>query len=108
MEKVKKAAAVRGPSYIHCHSPCPTGWGIDTKDVVKVARLAVSTGFVALFEIVDGQRRLTKRRGRKVPVEEYLKHQARFRHVLDDPELLARIQEGVDARYAELEKTLAA
>jgi pyruvate ferredoxin oxidoreductase beta subunit len=105
IERVQKAAAVRGPSYIHCHSPCPTGWGIDTKNVVEVARQAVQTGCVVLFEIDQGVRRITKR-VKKVPVEAYLRHQARFRHVLDDPALLAEIQRSVDESHAALLATL--
>jgi pyruvate ferredoxin oxidoreductase beta subunit len=99
--KVQSAAAVRGPSYIHCHTPCPTGWGIPTEDAIKVARLAVQTGCIVLYEIVDGQRRITKKIRKGKPVEEYLKHQARFRHVLEDPERLAEIQAAVDRAYEE-------
>jgi pyruvate ferredoxin oxidoreductase beta subunit len=99
MEKVGKAAAVRGPSYIHCHSPCPTGWGIDTKDIVKVARLAVTTGCVALYELVDGERRMTKKVSKRKPIGEYLKYQARFKHVMDDEEAIAEIQRGVDDNF---------
>ncbi len=99
IERVQKAAAVRGPSYVHCHSPCPTGWGIDTKDVVTVARLAVRTGCVLMYEVENGQRRLTKRISNRKPVAEYLAHQARFRHAMADEALLADIQRGVDERY---------
>ncbi len=99
MDKVEKAAAVRGPSYIHVHSPCPTGWGLDTKDVIEVGRLAVKTGCVVLYEIVDGVRRLTKRIGKRAPVEQYLSTQARFKHVLDDPETIAQIQAAVDKSF---------
>jgi len=102
IERVKKAAAVRGPSYIHCHSPCPTGWGMDPAHTVKVSQLAVRTGCVVLYEIEDGVRRLTKPIARRKPVAEYLQHQARFRHVLGDPDALAGIQAGVDARYEAL------
>jgi pyruvate ferredoxin oxidoreductase beta subunit len=100
MEKVKKAASVRGPSYIHCHSPCPTGWGMPTKDVVEVGRLAVKSGCVVLYEIEDGVRRITQRVAKRVPVGDYLAPQARFRHVVDDPEALSAIQRSVDEHYA--------
>ena len=100
IERTKRAAEVRGPSYIHCHSPCPTGWGMEPGHTVEAARMAVQTGCVVLQEIVDGERRITKRVGRRKPVQEYLRFQSRFRHVLDDPEALATIQAGVDARYA--------
>jgi pyruvate ferredoxin oxidoreductase beta subunit len=102
MDKVTKAAAVRGPSYIHCSSPCPTGWGIDSKDIVKVAQLAVQTGCVVLYEIEDGVRKLTKKVGKPKPVVEYLKYQARYRHVLDDEDALAEIQAGVDEAREQL------
>jgi pyruvate ferredoxin oxidoreductase beta subunit len=104
IERVQKAASVRGPSYIHCHSPCPTGWGIDTKDTVKAARLAVETGCIVLFEVENGVRRVTKK-VRKKPVEAYLELQSRFRHVLGDPEALESVQKAVDEAY---EATLAA
>jgi pyruvate ferredoxin oxidoreductase beta subunit len=99
MEKVKKAAAVRGPSYIHCHAPCPTGWGIDTKDIIEVSRLAVQTGCVILFEIENGVRRLNRKVTKRKPVEEYLKHQARFRHIVEDSDALAEIQNGIDESF---------
>ena len=48
MEKVQKAAAVRGPSYIHCHSPCPTGWtGIAGSGPRRGARTTNATSKVA-------------------------------------------------------------
>lgn len=95
MKRVQKAMNTRGPSYIHCHTPCPPGWGIDTKDVIKVAKLAVQTGFVKLYEIDRGVRQTTKRIAKPKPVEEYLKYQARFKHILEDKAMLAKIREGV-------------
>ena len=108
MEKVQKAAAVRGPSYIHCHCPCPTGWGVDTKDVVNVARLAVETGCVVLYEYEDGERRLSKKVRKRKPVEEYLRWQGRFRHILNDPDAIAEIQRGVDEGFEALMARMAA
>jgi len=99
VDKVQKAARVRGPSYIHVHSPCPTGWGIDTSQVVEVARLAVKSGCVVLHEIVDGQRRVTKKVRKSVPVIDYIRPQGRYRHLLDDPEALALLQAAVDSAY---------
>jgi pyruvate ferredoxin oxidoreductase beta subunit len=95
MERVRKAMETRGPSYIHCHTPCPPGWGIDEKDVITVAQLAVQTGFVKLFEIENGERRVTKKVTRPKPVEEYLRYQARYRHLLGDEEKLEKIRSEV-------------
>ncbi len=99
MEKVQKAAAIRGPTYIHCHSPCPTGWGLETKDVIEVGRLAVKAGAVVLYEIENGVRRLTKRIGKRIPVEQYLLIQGRFKHLADDPAGIQRIQDAVDTAF---------
>jgi len=52
-----------------------------------------------MHEIENGVRRLTKKVGRRKPVEEYLRLQTRFRHVLEDPEALAEIQRDVDERF---------
>jgi pyruvate ferredoxin oxidoreductase beta subunit len=106
MEKVQKAAAIRGPSYIHCHSPCPTGWGIPSSEIVDVSRLAVQTGAVVLYEVVNGERRLTKRVSKRKPIEEYLRHQARFRHLVDDAQAVAEIQRDIDASFNALIATL--
>lgn len=99
IERVQKAAAVRGPSYIHCHSPCPTGWGFDTAQLVQVARAAVQTGCVVLYEIEDGVRKATRRVKKRAPVGDYLKFQARFRHLVDDVEAVAQIQAAVDESF---------
>lgn len=104
MTKIEKAALVRGPTYIHVHSPCPTGWGIETRNIVKAAKLSVQTGCVVLTEIENGVRRLTKTVKKRKPIDEYLALQARFRHVMNDPEAIAEIQRGVDEAY---EATLA-
>ena len=99
IERVQKAAQVRGPSYIHCHSPCPTGWGMDPKDTVAAAKLAVETGSVVLYEIEHGVRRATRRVPRRKPVREYLALQRRFRHLTDDPQALEAMQAVVDRGY---------
>ena len=99
MERVKKAAAVRGPSYVHCHAPCPPGWSVDSDKVIEVARLAVQTGLVVLYEVEDGVYRLTKRVSKRKPIEAYLEHQGRFRHLLENREAIATLQRGVDQAF---------
>lgn len=61
--------------------PCPLGWGSDTGDTIRVARLAVESGLFPIFEAEQGE--VTGRRTirRPVPVEEYLKLQGRFAHL---------------------------
>ncbi len=83
--KVKRAIEFEGAKYLHVHAPCVTGWGIDGKLTVEVARLAVETGLYPLVEYENGRLvRVMKLKKRK-PVEEYLKIQRRFRHLFKHP-----------------------
>ncbi|MGE5279950.1 MAG: thiamine pyrophosphate-dependent enzyme [Deltaproteobacteria bacterium] len=98
-KKVKKALAIKGPKYIQIHVPCPLGWRHEPGLSFDIAKLAVETGLYPIFEIENG--RLTPRTIAKIkPVEEYLKPQGRFRHVLKDPEALKQVQAVADANIA--------
>ena len=100
IEKLRKAASVRGFRYIHLHAPCPTGWRFDPSETVEIARLAVETGLWVLFEAERGkvtispQSRPYADRSRRKPVAEYLKRQGRFREVTDD--LVRELEREVD------------
>ncbi len=103
MERLEKAAKVRGPSYIHCHCPCPTGWGVETKDIIKVSQLAVKTRCIVMYEIENGVRRPTRKVSKKkTPVLEYLKYQARYRHLNEDSPALVELQQAVDDGFEAL------
>ena len=77
--KVKNALSIEGPKYIHILAPCPLGWGHPGELTVKICRLAKDTGLFPIFEIIDGKVTNVKKIPVKVPVEEYLKLQGRFR-----------------------------
>jgi len=83
-DKFVKAKKIKGTRYIHLSIPCPPGWGYPARDTVKMGRLAVETGIVALFEVEDGKFRFTGRsktmaeRGNRLPVVNYLEKQDRF------------------------------
>lgn len=83
--KVKKAATFEGAKYIQIHSPCVTGWGIDGKDSIEVAKLAVETGLYPLVEYEHGKLTSVRKIKDRKPVEEYLKVQRRFRHLFKHP-----------------------
>ncbi len=80
--KVTKAMEVRGARYIEIFVPCPLGWGSKPGDTVKLARLAVESGMYPLFEGEYGELSGVTRIRHKIKVEEYLKLQRRFAHVL--------------------------
>jgi pyruvate ferredoxin oxidoreductase beta subunit len=84
--KVKKALKMKGPKFIHILAICPLGWGSDPAETIKVAEVAVRTGFWPLVEYENGV--LTKVRKIKkdelLPIEEYFKLQKRFAHLLKE------------------------
>ena len=92
MEKVKKAASIKGPSYIHLHATCPTGWGVDTKYSVKVARQAVKCGMVILREVENGVQRVTVTPKKIIDVTEYLENQRRFRHIMGNDKIIGEFR----------------
>ena len=105
MSKVRKGADVEGPAYVHVFSPCPTGWRHATDLAIEISRLAVETGIFPLYEVENGRYRLSVDRPKLKPVEEYLKTQGRFRHLLEEE--ISRIQEHVDEEYARLKARVA-
>ena len=80
-QKIKKALTIEGPKYIHILAPCPLGWGHHGELTVKVCRLAKDTGLFPIYEIVNGKLTNVRKIPVKVPVEEYLKLQGRFKHL---------------------------
>ncbi|MDR0900865.1 MAG: pyruvate synthase subunit beta [Methanobrevibacter sp.] len=100
MRKVKKASEIEGPAYIHLNQPCTTGWGYEPSKTIELGRLAVETGSWALYEIVNGEFKLTYKPQMRKPVTEYLNAQKRFKHLSDEEK--EKIQEYVDNQCAEL------
>jgi len=99
IKKVKKAAEIDGPAYIHLNQPCTTGWGYDPSKTIELGRLGVETGVWVLYEIVDGQFKVTYKPQVKKPVEEYLNAQKRFKHLSDVEK--EKIQEFVNKQCEE-------
>lgn len=100
MDKVKKALSTRGPSYLHVLSVCPTGWRCAPELSVRIGRLAVETGIFPLYEVVNGEYKISLKALELRPVNDYLKLQGRFRHLSD--ETINLIQERVRKEYLKL------
>jgi pyruvate ferredoxin oxidoreductase beta subunit len=100
VQKVKKAAAIEGPAYLHILSVCPTGWRSTPENSIKLGRLAVETGVFPLYEIERGQYRLSVDFPKLRPLKEYTKLQGRFRHLSD--EMLQEIEKRVHQEYEQL------
>lgn len=100
VQKVRKAAEIEGPSYIHILSVCPTGWRSAPELSIKLGRLAVETGVFPLYEVEKGRYHLNIDFPKLKPVKEYFKIQGRFRHLTDD--LIQKIEERVYKEYEEI------
>ncbi|WP_374457186.1 thiamine pyrophosphate-dependent enzyme [Nocardioides sp.] len=101
--KVEKAMTFRGARYLHVFVPCPLGWGADSADTVRLARLSKETGLFPVFEAEGGTVTEVSRIRAQVPVEEYLRPQRRFAHLFGDPprpDLVARLQARADRNIA--------
>ena len=102
-KKVQKAKDTDGPSFLHIHAPCPTGWGYAPAKTIELAKLAVTSRCWNLYEMVNGKEiRITKKIKNVTPVKAYLEIQKRFRKVTDAG--LIEIQSRIDAEYAYLER----
>jgi pyruvate ferredoxin oxidoreductase beta subunit len=108
--KVTRAMGMHGARYLHVLVPCPLGWGTESSDTVRVARMATESGMFAVLEAEHGDVTAVSRIRRQVPVADSLRTQARFRHLFGDPghpEVVERLQRQADrtiARYDLLAK----
>ena len=83
--KVKKSLAYPGPKYIQILVTCVPGWYTDSKDTIKVARLAQQTGVYPVVEYINGKlTNVVKCPTPRPKVEEYLKLQGRYKHLFKD------------------------
>ncbi len=94
--KVKKALSIKGPKYMQIHVPCPLGWRHPSAMTFDVAKLAVECGLYPLIEY-ESSKLSAVRQIQPKPVEEYLKAQGRFKHLLNNPEAIKQIQDIADS-----------
>ncbi len=100
MNKVKKAKEIKGPTYIHILTGCPTGWQYPPNLTIEVTKLAVHTGIFPLYEVENGRYKLNVKPSKLLPVDDFLKLQGRYRHL--SKEEIMKVQQKVDDDYAKL------
>lgn len=81
IRKIEKAKNTDGPSYLHVYSPCPTGWGFDSKLSIEIGKLAVQTGLWYLAEYENGKVKMNIIPKKFKPTSDYVMKQRRFRHL---------------------------
>lgn len=94
-----------GAKFINVLTPCSRGWRCDTQSELDLIKLAVETCYWPLYEVVNGEYKLNYKPKQKLPVEEWLKPQGRFKHLFKSKEginTIAEIQEEIDRRWEKL------
>ena len=105
-EKSEKAIYTKGACFLNVLAPCPRGWGYSTDELMKINKLAVDTCYWPLYEVIDGRYVINYKPAKKLPVEEFLKPQKRFRHMFKPGNewMIEEFQKEVDKRWEELLK----
>lgn len=102
LNKIRKALAAGGPTFIHSLDPCPKGWDYHPRYSDKIGELAAKTGIFPIYEIENGVARLTyKPQEPRIPVKEYLMKQGRFSHLIQED--IDYIQKQVDEMWNDWE-----
>lgn len=94
-----------GAAFMNVLTPCPRGWRCDTASELDLIKLAVDTCFWPLYEVANGEFKLNYKPKNKLPIEEWMKPQGRFRHLFKDEAgkaRIAEIQAEVDKRWKHL------
>jgi pyruvate ferredoxin oxidoreductase beta subunit len=103
-EKSEKAIYTPGAAFLNVMAPCPRGWRYDAPDIMQICKLAVETCYWPLFEVVEGKWILNYEPKKKLPIEDFLRTQGRFKHLFkpENEELLVQYQQEVDRRWEDL------
>jgi pyruvate/2-oxoacid:ferredoxin oxidoreductase beta subunit len=84
IRKVEKAKSMKGFRFLHMFTPCIPGWKMDPAKTVEVTKLAVESGMWTLFEIENGEKKITYKPQKMKRVKDYLMMQGRFRHMSEE------------------------
>jgi len=100
VRKAAKAKDIRGTKFLHLLTPCPTGWRYPTELTMEVSRIAVESKLFPLYEVENGNYKITQLPRKDIPVSDYLKSQGRFSS-LNEAEIV-NIQGHVDVNWEKL------
>ena len=105
-EKSYKAHYTPGPAFLNILAPCPRGWRYPPEDLMAICKLAIDSCVWPLYEVIDGDWKLTYEPKNKLPVEDYLKPQGRFGHMFKPGAewMIEDFQKNVDKKWERLLK----
>ena len=103
--KAEKAIYTEGACFLNVMAPCPRGWRYPTEDIMEICKLGVETCYWPLFEVDHGKWILNYEPKKKLPIEDFLRPQGRFKHLFKkgNEDLLVQFQAEVDRRWEELQ-----
>ncbi|OUQ60512.1 pyruvate ferredoxin oxidoreductase [Tyzzerella sp. An114] len=99
--KAEKAIYTPGAAFLNIMAPCPRGWRYNTPDIIDICKLAVETCYWPLFEVEKGKWTLNYKPKNKLPIEDFLRPQGRFKHLFKkgNEHLIEEFQAEVDRRW---------
>ena len=103
-EKAEKAIYTKGATFLNVLAPCPRGWRYSTDSLMDINKLAVDTCYWPLYEVENGKYKITYKPAKKLPIEEFLRPQRRFKHMFKPGNewMIEEFQKEVDKRWQEL------
>ena len=103
-EKARKAIYTEGPTFVNVLTPCPRGWQYPSEILPQICKTAVDTCIWPLYEVEEGEYHLTYKPKNKLPVEEFMKLQGRFKHCFapGNEWTIEEAQKYVDRKWEEL------
>ncbi len=103
--KAERAIYTKGAAFLNIMTPCPRGWRYDMPDLMEICRLGVETCYWPLFEYAEGKWTLNYEPKKKLPIEDFLRPQGRFKHLFKkgNEDLLVQFQREVDRRWEDLQ-----
>ena len=104
--KVRKALNTPGAAFMNILSPCMLGWRHEPSEAIELTRIAVDTCFWPLYEVENGNYKITKKPKKKLPVNAFLEKQGRFRHLMqpENKKVIEELQAFVDRKWEMLLK----
>jgi pyruvate ferredoxin oxidoreductase beta subunit/phenylglyoxylate dehydrogenase beta subunit len=93
-----KEKSKTGFAYLHVFAPCIIGFRIGSDAAIQVCRTAVRTNYFPLWEMENGQFKITAPVENPRPVQEYLSLCGKFSHFKEDD--IAEFQKITNDRYA--------
>jgi pyruvate ferredoxin oxidoreductase beta subunit len=102
--KVERAVGADGPAFLNVLTDCPVGWGHEPRLSPQVLDAAVDSLYWPLYEVVDGAYRLTYSPEKIADIEQWLRPQKRFAHLLrpENRELVNEIRNDIERDWVAL------